>query len=249
MPRLACEKLSKSFGGVIALDDVTIGFPTHGIAAIVGPNGAGKTTLLNVMTGFLRADSGSVKLESRDISRMEAHRVSRLGIARTFQELRLIRHVSLLENTMLAGPNQSGEHLHRAVIGFGTSGQERLNHERGLHALETVGLADRADDLAGALSYGQQKLLTLAVCLATQASILLLDEPVTGVHPEMVRSIVQLMKELRSLGKLVIFIEHDIATVRSVADVVIVMDHARVIAQGPPEVILERPEVMEAYIA
>ena len=245
---LRCEGLSKSFDGTRALAEVSVAFPSSGIIAVIGPNGAGKTTLINVLTGFLHSDSGRSFLGERELTGLAPHKIARFGIGRTFQDLRLINLVSVLENVMLARPNQKGERLLPALFRFGVAVEEKRNHEEAMRLLRFVGLADKANELAGELSYGQQKLLALACCLATQARILLLDEPVAGVHQEMVQKILGLLRELRQAGKLVVFIEHDIAAVREVADTVIVMDEGRIIAQGTPSDVLERAEILEAYV-
>ena len=245
---LRCENLSKSFGGVHALTNVSLEFPTSGIVAVIGPNGAGKTTLLNVVTGFLRPGAGQAFLGESELTHLPAHKIARLGIARTFQDLRLISQVSALENVLVARPNQKGEKLLRALFRFRIAAEERKNQEAAMYWLEFVGLDGAAKQPAGQLSYGQQKLLTLACCLATEAPILLLDEPVAGVHPDMIERVLGLFRELRSRDKLVVFIEHDIASVRDVADAVIVMDHGKIIAQGKPSDVLERPEIIEAYV-
>ena len=172
----------------------------------------------------------------------------RLGIARTFQDLRLIQQVTVLENVMLARPRQRGEKLLPALLRFGVAEEERRNRKEAMGLLEVVELAADAAKPAGELSYGQQKLLTIACCVATEARILLLDEPVAGVHPAMVTQILGLLGQLRDEGKLVVFIEHDIAAVRQTADLVIVMDEGKVIAQGPPGEVLDRPEILEAYV-
>ena len=249
MATLRCDKLCKSFDGVHALADVGLRLPFNGVVAVIGPNGAGKTTLLNVLTGFLRANSGRCFLGTRELTGLAPYRIARLGITRTFQDLRLIRQVSVLDNVMLARPNQRGEKLIWALLRWGVAAEERRNREEAMRWLRFVGLEGKADELAGELSYGQQKLLTLACCLATEARILLLDEPVSGVHPELIEEILGLMRELREQGKLVVFIEHNIAAVREVADRVIVMDEGRIIADGPPDDVLERPEIIEAYVA
>lgn len=246
--RLRSDNLSKSFDGVRALANVSLEFPTSGVVAIIGPNGAGKTTLLNVMTGFLRPDDGRCFLDERDLTNLPAYKIARLGIARTFQDLRLISQVSVLENVLVTRPNQKGERLLRALLRFGVAAEEKQNREQAMRWLKFVGLDAAVNEFAGELSYGQQKLLTLACCLATDAQILLLDEPVAGVHPNMVEQILGLLRELRALGKMIVFIEHDIASVRVIADSVIVMDHGRIIAQGKPGDVLERPEIIEAYV-
>ena len=248
MDILHCESLSKSFGGVRALAGVTLTFPDSGIVAIIGPNGAGKTTFLNVLTGFVRVDSGRCKLGSDEISSLAPYRIARLGIARTFQNLRLIYQIPVLENLMLAYPRQSGEKLRFALTRHNVSQEERANRERADELLRFIALDPRASSLVGELSYGQQKLLSMACCLATGARILLLDEPVSGVDPVMATQILGLLRKLKGSGKLVIFIEHNIASVREVADRVIVFDAGRVIADGPPADVLQRPAILEAYI-
>jgi ABC-type branched-subunit amino acid transport system ATPase component len=246
---LRCQGLTKTFDGVQALDEVRLDFPSEEITAIIGPNGAGKTTLLNVLTGFLRPDGGRCFLGEREITHLPPHRIARFGVVRTFQDLRLILQVSVLDNVLLACPRQRGEHLLAALLRFGVAAEEARNREEAMQLLRFVGLEEKANELAGELSYGQQKLLTLACCLATEARILLLDEPVAGVHPEMASRILDLLRQLHEEGKHVVFIEHDIAAVRQAADLVIVMDEGKIIAQGQPSEVLEKPEIMEAYLA
>ncbi len=248
MTEFQFKNVSKTFDGIHALVNVDLNLPLRDIVAIVGPNGAGKTTLLNVITGFLQPDSGRCFLGAREITGMAPHQIAALGIVRTFQDLRFIHHVSVLENVMLARPNQRGEKLIWALLRWGVAEEERWNRQEALRWLQFVGLEENANELAGDLSYGQQKLLTLACCLATEAHILLLDEPVAGVHPELIEKILGLMQELREQGKLIVFIEHDIAAVREVADRVIVMDEGRIIADGPPADVLDTLEIIEAYV-
>ncbi len=171
-----------------------------------------------------------------------------MGVARTFQDLRLILQVPVIDNVMLARPNQRGERLFYALTRFGVKKEEERNRDEATRLLRFVGLEEKAGELVGELSYGQQKLLTLACCLATEARILLLDEPVAGVHPDMASRILDLLRQLRDEGKLVVFIEHDISAVRSIAEHVIVMDHGKIIAQGIPSEVLERAEILEAYL-
>jgi len=161
----------------------------------------------------------------------------------------LIQQLTVLENVLLARPNQRGERLFYALFRFGVRAEEARNREEAMRLLKFVGLEEKAVELAGELSYGEQKLLTLACCLASEPGILLLDEPVSGVHPEMALRILDLLRKLRDDGKAIIFIEHDISAVRQVADVVVVMDEGKVIAQGDPQEVLKRPEIMEAYLA
>lgn len=248
MSALRCEQLSKSFDGVHALVDVTLAFPNQGITAIIGPNGAGKTTLLNVLTGFLRPNAGKCFVGQHETTYTPPHRITRMGISRTFQDLRLVTQVSVLDNVLTACPNQRGERLLPALLRYGVAADESRNRDAVLHWLRFVGLEEQANGLAGELSYGQQKLLTLAVCLATESRILMLDEPVAGVAPERATQILELLRKLASQGKTIIFIEHDIEAVRQIADRVIVMDDGKIVMQGPPGEVLEKPEIMEAYL-
>jgi ABC-type branched-subunit amino acid transport system ATPase component len=249
MESLRCVELSKSFDGVRALDHIDLTFPTAGITAIIGPNGAGKTTLINLLTGFLRPDAGKCFLGGQEITCLSPHEIAWLGIARTFQDLRLILQVPVLDNVMLARPHQRGETLLGALLRIGVAKEESRNREAAMVLLRFVGLEERANDLTGKLSYGQQKLLTIACCQATEARLLLLDEPVAGVHPDMVEKILALMRKLADDGKRILFIEHDISAVRQIADHVIVMDHGKIRVQGPPHEVLENAQVMEAYLA
>lgn len=248
MESFRCDGVSKSFDSIQAVSGVTLECPSSGITAIIGPNGAGKTTLLNVLTGFLRPNAGRCFLGERETTHLPPHQIARLGVARTFQDLRLISQVTALENVMLAHPNQRGERLVPALLRWGVWREEAANREQSMRLLRFVGLEAKATELAGELSYGEQKLLTLACCLATEAQVLLLDEPVSGVAPEMARQVLGFLRQLREQGKLIVFIEHDMEAVRQAADLVIVMDEGKVIAQGPAHDVLERPEIMEAYL-
>ena len=248
MNAFRCQQLGKSFDGIHAVDDVTAEFPVSGITAIIGPNGAGKTTLLNILTGFVRPNAGKCFLGQHETTHLPPHRIARMGVARTFQDLRLITQVSVLDNVLMARPNQRGERLLPALLRFGVAAEEARNRQASTELLRFVGLEAQANDLAGELSYGQQKLLTLACCLATEACFLFLDEPVAGVAPERATQILDLLRKLSSQGKAIIFIEHDIEAVRQVADHVIVMDDGKIVTQGPPAEVLEKPEIMEAYL-
>jgi ABC-type branched-subunit amino acid transport system ATPase component len=241
--------LEKKFDGVPALAGLTLQLPPSGITALIGPNGAGKTTLINVLTGFEKPDSGCWYFGGRDVSALPPHEIARLGVARTFQDLRLIREMSALENVMLARPRQEGEKFWRALVGARACREEVRCREAGLAVLQRVGLVRVAGERAGDLSYGQQKLLALACCVATDARLLLLDEPIAGLDPKAASDVVDIIQRLREEGKVVIFVEHDIASVHQLADEVVVMGDGRVIAQGPASEILAKPEIMETYLA
>jgi len=246
---LRCESLRLHFDGVCALSGVTLAFPAGKVTAIIGPNGAGKTTLLHVLTGFLRPDGGRTYLGRREISSLPPFRIAQLGVGRTFQDLRLILGISVLDNLLLAFPRQQGEGLLSALTPTSFRREERLNRQTALLLLQQLGLEGFSGQAAGTLSYGQQKLLSLACCLATGASVLLLDEPVAGVDPEMSAKILKILTDCRADGKTVVFVEHDITAVRQVADWLVVMDEGKVIAEGEPREVLRLPEIMEAYLA
>ncbi len=248
MQILRCENVCKRFGGNIALDDLSVRFPPSGIVAIIGPNGAGKTTLLNVLTGFVEPDSGDCLFGESAITRMPAHKIARLGIVRTFQELRIVRQESVLENIMLRFPRQRGEKFFGALLRFGVAAEESRNKGEAMRILSSVELEHKANDPSGELSYGEEKLLSLASCLAADARLNFFDEPIAGVHVAVRKQIVKLFKGMKNEGKLVIFIEHDIAFVREIAESLIVMDNGRIVAHGTPSEILNRRDILEAYI-
>jgi len=248
MTTFRCEALEKEFDGIQALDNVSLQIIPETITAVIGPNGAGKTTLLNVFTGFMRPDHGRCFLGSHETTNCPPHRIAGLGIARTFQDIRLVQQLSVIENVLLAVPRQRREKLLPALFAFGGEDEETRTHDLAMQHLRLLGLDAKADDLANELSYGQQKLLTLGCCLATEAHTLLLDEPVAGIHPEVAGQILDFIRHLKEKGRTVLFVEHDIGAVRSIATTVIVMDQGKIIAQGPPEEILDRPEIVEAYL-
>jgi len=246
---LRCEAVGKRYRGVNALVNITLNFPAEGVIAIVGPNGAGKTTLLNVISGFVCPDSGRCFLGNKEITRLAPNQIVRLGLSRTFQDLRLISRLSALENVMLALPSQRGERLIYALSRFGLAHEERENRAQAMRLLQLAHLEPEALTLTRYLSYGKQKLLTLVCCLATQAKILLLDEPLAGIDPKGVDRTLELMKHLRNEGLIIIFIEHNLVAVKKIAEHLIVLDEGQIIGQGDPHEVLENPRVMEAYIA
>lgn len=244
---IRCESLSKSFGGTRALDNFSFEFAARGITAIIGPNGAGKTTLINVLSGFLKPDRGRWFLDEIELTSMPAFQIARKGVGRTFQDLRLIQRMTVLENLLLAAPETTAQSL-SDLFGLSPWLRQSENIEACKRILDQVGLTEKAQELSGNLSYGQQKLLTLACCLATQPSIILLDEPLSGIHPNLGGQIMRLMVEI-GRSRTVVFIEHDIESVREVADSVVVMDDGRLLLSGPPAEVLSNDIVAEAFIA
>ena len=246
---LSIENLYKHFNGIAALDNFSCGIGEGEIVGLIGPNGAGKTTLFNVITGFLKADSGQARLAGRQVLGRPPSSIYRMGMVRTFQNLRLIRQMSVLDNVRLAFAIQKGESLfHLFSRPKSISAQEKANTEKAMALLKEAGIQGKAPDPAGTLSYGQQKLLSLVCCLASDPEVLLLDEPVAGINPAMIEKIIQIITGLPDKGKTVLLIEHNIDMVMSVCDRVIFMDMGRKISEGKPEAVRKDPEVIEAYL-
>lgn len=246
---MRAEHLSKSFDGLAAVQDFSIRVPEQRISAIIGPNGAGKSTLFHLMTGFLKPDTGAVWFGSSNVTRLPPHRIAQMGIARTFQDLRLVRRMTVLENVMLAATPVRLEGAWVALRRGLISRTERSTREAALDWLNFVQLSDKAHDPASEISYGQQKLLALACALATDATLLLLDEPFAGVSPAILDRLIDYIRQLPALMKTVLFIEHNLAAVQAMADRVIVMDEGRKIAEGTWQEVAAAAPVLEAYLA
>lgn len=246
---LHMRNLNKHFDGITALDDFSCALAEGEILGVIGPNGAGKTTLFNVLTGFIAPDSGQVFLHETNLTRLSPHKRARLGIARTFQNLRLIRRISVLENVLLFFKDQPGERLSNVFFRHGKCRvQEARNREKALSLLHQVGLGQKINDPAEALSYGQQKLLSIVCCLAADTHVLLLDEPVAGIAPEMIDKILQVIQCLPKQGKSVMLIEHNLDAVMQVCSRVVFMDAGAKISEGTPQQVRDDPRVIEAYI-
>jgi neutral amino acid transport system ATP-binding protein len=224
---LEVRDVVRTFGGVHAVDGASLDVEAGSITALIGPNGAGKSTLFNVVSGFLRANRGSVRFEGRRIDRSPAYRIARGGLVRTFQTPRTLARLSVLDNLLVAAP--------------------RLERARELLAL--VRLEHHADDYAGVLSGGQRKLLDFARVLMTEPRLMLLDEPMAGVNPALGRQLVEHVLQLRAeTGTTFLFVEHDMDVVMEASDRVIVMSEGRVIASGTPAEIRANERVVDAYL-
>jgi len=244
---LSGKQLKKVFDGTVAVDDVSFAIEEKTITAIIGPNGAGKTTLFNLITGFVAPDAGEISLQGNSLNGTPPYKIAQKGVSRTFQDLRLLRQLSVRDNLLLACPNQKGESFWPALLSSQVRKQTRAI-EAMLRIMDFVGLNPLMYEQAGNLSYGQQKLLTLGCCLATEAAILLLDEPVAGVHPDMASQILQHLLQLKEQGRTIVFIEHDIEAVRKIGERVLVMDDGKVIASGPKNEVLANSQIIEAYL-
>jgi branched-chain amino acid transport system permease protein len=218
------------------------------VTALVGPNGAGKTTVFNLLTGFLPTESGSVTLDSRDVTGVAPWRAVRAGLARSFQDVRLFERMTVLDNVIVAIPDQPGERLGPLFFAPGRVARiERANREKALRYLAFVGLADRAHEVAGALSFGEQKLVALARLLATEAEVLLLDEPASGVDPQWVARILDLIRQCAQAGRTVCLVEHNLEAVTAVADHAYFMEAGRIIADGRPDALMAEPRLADIY--
>ena len=245
---LTLEHITKTFGGVHAVEEVSMRFTPGKVTALIGPNGAGKTTLFNLISGQLCPDRGTVRYQGEELTGMAPHRIAGRGVGRLFQDVRLFGRMTVLDNVRSAFPDQRGESAWRAVFTrWRVNRQEQTHTEQALELLEQVGLTEKADELGENLSYGQQKLAAIARLLAMGADTLLLDEPVAGVNPGLVGTLLNTVRRLADDGKTIVLIEHNMNVVLDVADQSYFMDDGRCVASGKPRDVLANPEVRAAY--
>jgi ABC-type branched-subunit amino acid transport system ATPase component len=247
MSLLELQNVSKSFDGVHALDGVSIDFPGHGIVALIGPNGAGKSTLINVITGFVQPEKGHCFVKGVETTNWAPQRVAALGVRRTFQAVKIFPEMSASDNILMAFPADSTEQV---LSSFRPRLYRRVDEQKrvpAMGALEKIGLSDKADELAKKLSYGQQKLLSLAMCVASGVSIILLDEPFSGLDPKISEVATNFLKELTGVNRLIIFIEHDLIAVGKVADFVYLLAEGKVVESGPPQTVLTNQAALERF--
>jgi neutral amino acid transport system ATP-binding protein len=231
---LRTEGISKSFGGVQALDECSLTAPSGQITGLIGPNGSGKTTLFNIITGYERADAGQVFLGSEEITKATPRRVFALGVGRTFQLTRIFPRLTVLEN-MLVPALQHG-------------GGGRSHRDRAMELLRFTGIDGLASELAGTLSYGQRKLLELSYVLVADPAVVLLDEPAGGVNPSLINHLADRISELNKAGRTFLIVEHNMDFVMSLCHQVTVLDYGTVISSGPPEQVRNDPRVLDAYL-
>jgi branched-chain amino acid transport system ATP-binding protein len=248
MSFLVVENLSKHFDGNLVLENVSLRLEEKELISLIGPNGSGKSTMFNILSGFLKPDEGIISFKGVEINNLSPNRVARLGIARTFQRIRLFHQLSVLDNMLLATRYKKGENLFSALFRKKLiTEEEEKNIRRSLDFLNFVGLWEKKDALSENLSYGQRKLLELAMAFASEADLVLLDEPTSGVFPETKARIIKIIQKLNDDGKTIIFIEHDMEIVSRLAKRLIVLDHGKIIADGYPGDIINNERVLDAY--
>jgi len=249
-PILEVEGLSKAFAGVQALDSYVLRLAPLAIHGVIGPNGAGKTTLFNLLTGFLMPTAGAIRFLGRDITRLPAYRVARLGIGRTFQNIRLFGQLSAIDNVKTALQSQAPASLIGTLISSAAfRRRERVLDERAQELLERVGLAGRRDQESRTLAYGDQRRLEIARAVALNPKVLLLDEPNAGMNPNETAELLALVRRLRDELKItIILVAHDIPLVMNLCDSIQVLNYGRLIAEGQPAAVRNNPEVIAAYL-
>ena len=248
-PILETEHLTKRFGGLPAVQDLSIKAIKAQITSIIGPNGAGKTTLFNLLTGFMRPDEGDNYMMGKKITGLAPYRITRMGMARTFQLIRVFPKISVLDNILLGCLGLKGDNILYAILKTKKAmSQFSQAKEFAMDILETVGLPNFADQLANDLSYGQQKLVEIGRVLASKPQVLLLDEPMAGLSMTMIDQMIELIFGLKKQGRSIVIVEHNMQVVMDISDRIIVLNFGTEIASGTPKQIQNNPEVVDAYL-
>ncbi|MCL1874729.1 MAG: ABC transporter ATP-binding protein [Synergistaceae bacterium] len=247
---LELKNVNKAFGGVQAIKDMSFCIEQGELAGMIGPNGAGKTTVFNVISSVYNSDSGQVLFNGKNITHLRAYQIVRIGIARTFQNLRLFSRSSVLENVMTAAQSHEKYSFAESLTHFGRwNSKEKKNRIASMKLLERIGLADRAEQIAGTLPYGMQRRLEIARALALKPTLLMLDEPAAGMNEEEVFALNDLIKDIHKDHSLTILvIEHHMDLIMQICPHIICMNFGAKIAEGSPDIIQKNPEVLKAYL-
>ncbi|MEH2067953.1 MAG: ABC transporter ATP-binding protein [Nostoc sp.] len=247
---LEAKSLTRRFGGLVAVNNVSFTVNQHEIFGLIGPNGAGKTTLFNLITAFIPLSSGELRYQGANISRLRPHQIASLGIARTFQNIRLFGELSALENVVSARHLRNKSNVLTGVLGLPLARrEEKKSRRKALQLLEMVGLSDRAEEKAKNFAYGDQRRLEIARALALEPQILLLDEPAAGMNPNEKQQLSEFICSLREQFNLtIVLIEHHVPLVMGLCDRIAVLDFGQLIALGEPSIVRNNPAVIEAYL-
>ena len=246
---LSIENVAVRFGGLVALSELTFTVCEGEIVGLIGPNGAGKTTAFNVFTGFLKPTSGEVRYRGTSLNGLKPHEIAGLGLVRTFQRTSVFQNNSVFENVLIGLHRRGRSTLWDTLLALPREKiAEREVAGKAREILALVGLESRAAEPAGALAYGEQRLLGIALALAAQPSMLLLDEPVSGMNPSESAKVMKLVEAIRASGVTILLVEHDMPMVMQVSDRIVVLNYGRIIAEGPPAAIQKNPDVIRAYL-
>jgi len=245
---LTAKNITRNFGGLKAVDVDYLEVQRGIITAFIGPNGAGKTTFFNLLTGFDEPDTGNWQFEGDELAGLPSHRISQMGMVRTFQLTKALGKMSVMDNMLLGAPNQKGEKLAYSLLRGSWRKQESEVHAKATELLERFNMTHMADEYAATLSGGQRKLLEMARALMADPSLILLDEPMAGVNPALVQSLLGHVEALRNEGMSVLFVEHDMDVIMGISDWIVVLAEGGVIAEGTPDQVSKNPRVIDAYL-
>lgn len=247
-PILVADAVQRRFGGLTAVDVDHLEIPRGAITALIGPNGAGKTTLFNLLCGFDKPNTGTWSYDGTSLAGVPSFKVARMGQVRTFQLTKSLSLLSVLENMKLGAPHQAGEKFWASLFPFLWRSQEKQIESKARELLARFKLGEKEQDFAASLSGGQRKLLEMARALMSDPNLVMLDEPMAGVNPALTESLLDHILDLKELGMTVLFVEHDMHMVRHIADWVVVMAEGRIVAEGPPDAVMDDQAVIDAYL-